>query len=500
MDIFSNLALGLQVTLTFENLMFCFIGAALGTAIGVLPGLGATVTVAMLLPLTFSLSPIGALIMLAGIYYGAQYGGSTTSIMVNLPGETTSVITAIDGYQMARQGRGGVALATSAIGSFFAGTVTTLMIALLAVPLAQVALSFGAAEYFALMVLGLVATIVLAHGSLLKAGGMLVLGLLLGTVGTDLNSGSLRYTFGNDHLVDGIDFVVVAMGLFGVSEIIRNLEKHGSSTFAVQKLTGLMPTREDFRRMFAPILRGTGFGAVLGLIPGSGALLGALGAYAFEKRIAKDPSRFGKGAIEGVAAPEAANNAGAQASFVPMLTLGIPSTPVMALMIGALILHGIQPGPSLITKQPELFWGLIASMWIGNVMLLILNLPMVGLWVKLLTVPYRILYPAIIAFCCIGVFSLASSSFDLYLLAFFGVVGYVLAKFDCEPAPLLLGIVLGPLMEEYLRRALLLSRGDLTVFVQRPISAVILFLTLLAIASVLLPKFRKLREDSLEEV
>ncbi|MGO4574189.1 tripartite tricarboxylate transporter permease [Microvirga sp. 2TAF3] len=499
MEIFGNLVLGFGTTLTPANLAYCFVGAVLGTAIGVLPGLGATVTVAMLLPLTYSLDPTSALIMLSGIYYGAQYGGSTTSIMVNLPGETTSVITTLDGYQMARQGRGGVALATSAIGSFFAGTVTTLLIALFAPPLAAIALAFGAAEYFSLMVLGLVAAIVLAHGSLLKASGMLILGLLLGLVGTDLNSGALRYTFGQQELVQGIDFVIVAMGLFGVAEIIRNLEQNLSRDVAVEKLTKLMPSAEDFRRMALPIVRGTGFGAVLGLIPGSGALLASLGAYAFEKKISRRPESFGHGAIEGVAAPESANNAGAQSSFVPMLTLGIPSTPVMALMIGALVLHGIQPGPSLIVKQPVLFWGLIASMWVGNLMLLVLNLPLVGLWVRLLTIPYNLLYPAILVFCCIGVLSLSNSTFDIYLLAGFGVLGYVFGKLRCEPAPLLLGVVLGPLMEEYLRRSLLLSQGDLTVFVTRPISAIILTLTLMALLSVLIPAVRTTRETALIE-
>lgn len=497
MDIFANLSVGLAAAADPTNLLYCFIGVLLGTAIGVLPGLGATVTVAMLLPLTFALAPTAAIIMLAGIYYGAQYGGSTTSIMVNLPGEASSVITAIDGYQMARKGRGGVAIATAAIGSFFAGTVVTLLMALFAPPLAEVALAFGAADYFSLMVLGLVAAIVLAHGSLLKAGAMLVLGLLIGTIGTDLNTGSLRFTFGSNAMMDGVDFVVVAMGVFGVAEIVRNLEVEYSREITVEKLTSLYPTKDDIKRMIFPILRGTGFGAVLGLIPGSGALMASLASYSFEKKLSKHPEEFGQGAIEGVAAPEAANNAGAQASFVPMLTLGIPSTGIMALMIGALMVHGMQPGPSLITKQPELFWGLIVSMWIGNCFLLILNLPLVGIWVKLLTVPYGVLFPAILVFCAVGALSLSNSTIEIYQLAAFGAIGVVLGKLKCEPAPLILGIVLGPLVEEYLRRALLLSNGDLSVFVTRPISAVLLVCTIAAICSVAIPAFRKTREEKL---
>ena len=454
----------------------------------------------MLLPLTFVLPPVSALIMLAGIYYGSQYGGSTTSILVNLPGEAASVVTTLDGYQMALQGRAGVALATAAIGSFFAGTVATLLLVLFAPPLAEVALKFGPADYFSLMVLGLVASVVLAHGSLLHAIGMVIVGLLLGLVGSDVTSGGQRFTFGLPQLADGIGFVVVAMGMFGLSEIIRNLEQGGDrSGLVTKKITNLMPTREDWKRMVGPILRGTALGSALGILPGSGSILGSFAAYSLEKKISKNSKQFGKGAIEGVAAPESANNAGAQTSFIPMLTLGIPSNPVMALMVGAMIIQGIQPGPSVITEQPALFWGIIVSMWIGNLFLVILNLPMIGLWVRIIMVPYRFLYPAILAFCAIGVFSLNNSEFDIYLMALFGLLGYVFSKLDCEPAPMLLAFILGPLMEEYLRRAMLMSRGDPMVFLRRPISATLLVIALLAMLLVFIPAFSKTREEALGE-
>ena len=462
-------------------------GVFLGTLIGVLPGLGPTATIAMLLPITFGLPPVSALIMLAGIYYGSQYGGSTTAILVNLPGEAASVVTALDGYQMARQGHAGKALATAAIGSFFAGTVSTVLIALFAPPLAEVALEFGPADYFSLMVLGLVAAVVLAHGSLLHAFGMVVLGLLLGLIGTDVNSGAARYTFDLPQLADGIGFVIVAMGMFGLGEIVRNLEHEGTRSVMVTKIEGLMPTKADFKRMWAPIVRGTALGSVLGILPGSGSILGSFASYSLEKRISKTPSRFGKGAIEGVAGPESANNAGAQTSFIPMLTLGIPSNPVMALMIGAMIIQGIQPGPSVITEQPALFWGIIVSMWIGNFFLIVLNLPLIGMWVRLIMVPYHYLFPVILVFCGIGVFSLNNSDFDIFLMALFGFLGYVFAKLDCEPAPMLLGFILGPLMEEYLRRALIIGRGDWSVFVTNPISATMLVLAVVAMAFVLMP-------------
>jgi TctA family transporter len=499
MELLTNLALGLQTAATLTNLLYCLIGVFLGTLIGVLPGLGPTATIAMLLPITFGLPPVSALIMLAGIYYGSQYGGSTTAILVNLPGEAASVVTALDGYQMARQGHAGKALATAAIASFFAGTVATVLIALFAPPLAQVALEFGPADYFSLMVLGLVAAVVLAHGSLLHAFGMVVLGLLLGLIGTDVNSGAARYTFDLPQLADGIGFVIVAMGMFGLGEIVRNLEHESTRSIMVKKIEGLMPTKADFKRIWAPILRGTAVGSVLGILPGSGSILGSFASYSFEKKIAKEPSRFGRGAIEGVAGPESANNAGAQTSFIPMLTLGIPSNPVMALMIGAMIIQGIQPGPSVISEQPALFWGMIASMWIGNLFLIVLNLPMIGLWVRLIMVPYAFLYPVILVFCGIGVYSLNNSDFDILLMALFGFLGYVFAKLDCEPAPMLLGFILGPLMEEYLRRALIIGRGDVLVFVKSPISATMLLIAVVAMAFVLMPAIRKKRDEAFQE-
>jgi len=500
MELIANLSLGLGVALTPTNLLYCLAGVFLGTLIGVLPGLGPTATISMLLPITFVLPPVSALIMLAGIYYGSQYGGSTTSILVNLPGEAASVVTTLDGYQMALQGRAGVALTTAAIGSFFAGTVATLLLALFAPPLAEVALKFGPADYFSLMVLGLVASVVLAHGSLLHAIGMVIIGLLLGLVGSDVTSGGQRFTFGLPQLADGIGFVVVAMGMFGLSEIIRNLEQGDDrSGLVTKKITSLMPTREDWKRMIAPILRGTAIGSALGILPGSGSILGSFAAYSLEKKISKNSKQFGKGAIEGVAAPESANNAGAQTSFIPMLTLGIPSNPVMALMVGAMIIQGIQPGPSVISEQPALFWGIIVSMWIGNLFLVILNLPMIGLWVRIIMVPYRFLYPAILAFCAIGVFSLNNSEFDIFLMALFGLLGYGFSKLDCEPAPMLLAFILGPLMEEYLRRAMLMSRGDPMVFLRRPISATLLVMALLAMLVIFIPAFSKTREEAFIE-
>jgi putative tricarboxylic transport membrane protein len=499
MEIFAHLALGFETALSLQNIAYCFVGVFLGTAIGVLPGLGPIATIAMLLPATFALPPVSALIMLSGIYYGAQYGGSTTAILINLPGESSSVVTAIDGYQMARNGRAGVALATAALGSFFAGTVATVLLALFAPPLADLALNFGAAEYFSLMILGLIASVTLASGSLVKALSMVVLGLLLGVIGTDIYTGTPRFTFDRPELADGLDFVALAMGVFGLGEIIRNLETESGRELLTRKVTGLFPSREDFRRMIAPILRGTALGSVLGILPGGGAMLASFSAYSLEKKFSKYPEEFGKGAIEGVAAPESANNAGAQTSFIPMLTLGIPSNPVMALMIGALIIQGITPGPSVVTDEPQLFWGLIASMWIGNLMLVLLNLPLIGIWVRLLTIRYEFLFPAILAFCCIGVYSIDANNFDLYAMALFGAVGYVLIKLDCEPAPLLLGFVLGPMLEEYLRRAMLLSRGDPTIFFTRPISATLLGLAALALLVMISPALRAKRDEAFQE-
>jgi len=499
MELISNLGIGFGVALTLQNLFYCFGGVLLGTLIGVLPGIGPVPTIAMLLPITYALPPVSALIMLAGIYYGAQYGGSTTAILVNLPGEASSVVTCLDGYQMARQGKAGKALAIAAIGSFIAGTFATLLVAAFAPPLAEVALKFGPAEYFSLMVLGLIAAVVLASGSLIKAIGMIVLGLLLGIIGTDVNSGLQRYSFGIAELSDGIGFVVVAMGLFGFAEIIVNLEHTEHREVFTNKVSGLMLKWSEFKEALPAILRGTGIGSVLGILPGGGALLGAFASYTVEKRIAKDPSRFGKGAIQGVAGPESANNAGAQTSFIPMLTLGIPPNAVMALMVGAMTIHSIQPGPQVMTSNPQLFWGLIVSMWIGNVMLVILNLPMIGIWVKLLQVPYRLLYPAILLFCCIGVYSIQNNVFDVYLTALFGVLGWLFVKLECEPAPLLLGFILGPMMEENLRRALLLSRGDWTVFATRPISAVMLGMAAILLLIIVAPSIRKKREEAFQE-
>ena len=499
MELLANLGLGFETALSPWNLLYCFVGVLLGTAVGVLPGLGPIATIAMLLPLTFSLPPVSALIMLAGIYYGAQYGGSTTAILINLPGESSSVVTAIDGYQMAKQGRAGQALATAALGSFFAGSVATFIVALFAPPLADVALQFGPAEYFSLMVLGLVTSVALASGSLLKAFTMVVLGLLLGLVGTDVESGVPRYTFDLPELADGLNFVALSMGVFGLGEIIRNLEHEQTRSVMVRHVSGLIPSKEDLKRLVGPVLRGTGLGSLLGILPGGGAMLASFAAYTMEKRLSPNRAQFGKGAIEGVAAPESANNAGAQTSFIPMLTLGIPSNPVMALMIGALIIQGITPGPNVVTDEPALFWGLIVSMWVGNLMLVLLNLPLIGMWVKMLTIPYHLLFPAIIAFCCIGVYSVNSNPFDVYAMALFGLIGYVLIKLDFEPAPLLLGFVLGPMLEENLRRAMIISRGDATVFVTRPLSLALLALSLAVLVVVLLPNVRAKRDEAFQE-
>jgi len=498
-ELIGNLALGFSVAASSYNLAFCLLGALVGTLVGVLPGIGTVATVAMLLPITFGLPPVGALIMLAGIYYGAQYGGSTTSILVNIPGEATSVVTCLDGHQMALQGRAGAALSIAAIGSFIAGCVSTVLVAALGAPLTSLALLFGPAEYFSLMVLGLAASVALAYGSLVKALAMVVLGLLLGTMGQDLYTGTPRFNFGYTELADGIDFVAVAMGVFGLGEIIRNLEDEKVRHVMVSRIRDLIPSREELKSIIAPILRGTAIGSALGILPGGGALLGSFAAYTLEKRWAKDPTRFGKGAIEGVAGPESANNAGAQTSFIPMLTLGIPSNPVMALMIGAMIIQGIVPGPNVINEKRELFWGVVASMWVGNLMLLVLNLPLIGMWVKLLAMPYRILFPAIIAICCIGVYSISNKPFDVYTMAICGAVGYFLIKLECEPAPLLLGFIIGRLLEEYLRRAMLLSRGDPLVFFQRPISAALLIVAILALVVVLIPSIGKKREQVFRE-
>ena len=597
----SNLALGFGVALTFQNLFWCLMGAVIGTAVGVLPGLGPVATMALLLPVTYYLPPEGALIMLAGIYYGAQYGGSTPAILVNLPGESSSVVTCLDGYQMARQGRAGPALAIAAIGSFFAGCVSTLLIAIAAPPLTALAQSFGPADYCSLMVFGLITAIVMASGSVLKAVAMIFFGLLLGIVGTDVNTGNLRYDFGIGILFDGINFVPIAMGVFGINEIMANLTNperrdlmetadtgpsnrlagidmlvlcrnlffaglvalvvslvwwwffymqvrgavgpkdaslpisclyaaddacgaRGSSTsFAYhpfltwiglvlsifggmiwaildsRKIGGLMPTAKDLRESYGAILRGTALGSLLGILPGGGALLASFAAYSLEKKVSKTPEKFGTGMIQGVAGPESANNAAAQTSFIPMLTLGIPSNAVMAMMLGGMMIHGIIPGPQVMTEKPGLFWGLIASMWVGNLMLIVFNLPMVGVWMKMLTMPYRLLSVAILFFCCIGVYSVNNSAEEVLLITGFGVLGYFLIKMGCEPAPMLLGFILGPMMETYLRRAMLLSRGDPMVFIQRPLSLGFLIAAAILLVIIMLPNIRSVREKAFVE-
>jgi putative tricarboxylic transport membrane protein len=499
MELTGNLALGLATAVSLQNLVYCFIGVLLGTLIGVLPGIGPVATISMLLPVTFGIEPTGALIMLAGIYYGAQYGGSTTSILINLPGEISSVVTCIDGHQMARQGRAGPALAIAAIASFVAGTIATVLCALMAAPLARVASQFGPAEYFSLMLLGLIGAVVLANQSVVRAIGMVVVGLILGLVGTDVNTGTLRFAFGIHDLYDGIGVAGVAIGVFAIAEIIGNLQHRDKREVFTRDVHGLVPSRVDLKASAMPIARGTMIGSALGILPAGGAVIASFASYAVEKRLARDQSRFGKGAIEGVAGPEAANNAGAQTSFIPMLTLGIPPNVVMALMIGAMMLHNIQPGPQVMQKQPALFWGLITSMWIGNLMLVVLNLPMVGLWVKLLSIPYRLLYPAIVLFCGIGAYTLSANTFDVFVVVLFGLVGYLLARIGCEPAPMLLGFVLGPMMEEYFRRALLISRGEFTVFVERPISAALLAIAAALLASLALPALGRLRQRAVKE-
>ncbi|HEX2141692.1 MAG TPA: tripartite tricarboxylate transporter permease [Candidatus Limnocylindria bacterium] len=495
MELFDNLSLGIDTALRLENIFWCFVGVVLGTAVGVLPGIGPTATIALLLPITFQFEPVTALIMLAGIYYGAQYGGSTTAILINLPGESSAAVTAIDGHEMARDGRAGHALAAAAIGSFVAGSFATLVVFLIAAPLARLALTFGSPELFSLVVLGLIASIALARGSAIKALAMIVLGLLLGTVGQDQFTGAPRFTFGVRELFSGIDFVSVAVGLFGVAEILKNLEEERTRELVTRTVGKLLPGRDELRRIVAPIARGTIIGTVLGILPGAGHVLASFGAYSVEKRLSPRKRDFGHGTIEAVAAPESANNAAAQTSFIPLLTLGLPPHPVMALMFGAFIIHGIQPGPNVITSEPALFWGLIVSMWVGNLLLLVLNLPLIGLWVRLLTIPYKFLFPAIIAFAAIGTFSINFNAWDVFAIAFMGVLGYFLIKFGCEPAPLLLGFVLGPLLEDHLRRSLIISRGDPSIFIDRPVSAVLLLLGVGALVLAVLPAIRRRRQE-----
>jgi putative tricarboxylic transport membrane protein len=499
MGLLDNLILGFSVAVSPVNLMLCLIGALLGTLVGVLPGIGPLTTIALLLPVTFGLSPVGSLIMLAGIFYGAQYGGSTTAILAKMPGEASSIITCLDGYQMAQNGRAGAALTIAALGSFFAGTVATFLVAVASVPLSAAALQFGAAEYFSLMMLGLIGSVVLAQGSLLKAIAMVMLGLLFGLVGTDLESSVQRYTFDFPALSDGIGFIAVGMGLFGIAELIANLERGTVDKEKAGVVGTLRPTPQEGRAAMPAVMRGTALGSLLGVLPGGGATLASFAAYALEKKLSRTPERFGTGMVEGVAGPESANNAAAQTSFIPMLTLGVPSNAIMALMIAAMMLQGLTPGPQILTKQPELFWGLIASMWIGNAMLLVINLPLIGIWVKLLDVPYRLLFPIIIVVSCIGVYGTQNSTFEVWLTLLFGFVGYLLYKLGCEPAPMLLGFVLGPMMEQNLRRALVLSRGDPMTLMQRPVSAVLLGLALVLLLLVILPSFRRTREEAFKE-
>ena len=498
-DILSSITMGFGVALTWQNIGLCFFGCVIGTIIGVLPGIGPLTTMAMILPVTFWLSPVGALIMLAGVFYGAQYGGSTTAILVKIPGETSSVVTVLDGHAMAQRGRAGPALAIAAIGSLFAGSVVTLLIAVAGPPLARIALLFQSADYVSVMLLGLISAVVLAHGSVLKAVGMIVLGVLLGLVGTDVSTGEYRMTMGLDVLFDGVGFVPLSMGLFGLAEIAVNLESTGATDLRAKAVTGLWPTLADLRQSFGAMVRGTAVGTAFGILPGGGPTIAAFSAYSLEKKVSRSPERFGKGAIEGVAAPESANNAAAQACFIPMLSLGIPPNALMALMIGAMMIHGITPGPEIISKQPALFWGLIASMWIGNLMLVILNLPLIGIWVKLLQVPYSYLFPSILVLCCIGTFTLNSSTGDVMVMTAFGVIGYAMRKLDCEPAPLLLGLVLGPMLEENFRRAMVLSDGDWSIFVRRPISLGFLLLALGLLIAVALPNIRRGREEAFRE-
>ena len=498
MQFVDNLAIGFSAALTLANLAYALLGCLLGTLIGVLPGIGPLAAISMLLPLTYALEPTSALIMLAGIYYGAQYGGSTTAILVNVPGEVSSVVTCLDGYRMARQGRAGTALSVAAVASLFAGCIGTLVLAILAAPLTELAFKFGPAENFSLMVLGLVGAIVFTADSLLKAVGMVVTGLLLGLVGTDVNSGVIRFSFGLPELADGIGFIIVAMSFFGITEILQNLEGNRDHKLVTDSIPSLWPTRSDVRRAVPAALRGTVLGAVLGVLPGGGAAIASFAAYALEKKVSRHAAELGGGAVEGVAAPEAANNAAAQTSFVPMLTLGLPSNAVMALMIGAMMIHNIQPGPQVMTTNPTLFWGLIASMWIGNLMLIVLNLPMVGLWVKLLTVPYRILFPAILVFCMIGVYSINTSVVDIYLAAGFAVLGLILVKLQFPLMPLVLGFVLGPLMEEHFRRTLVLSHGDASVLFSRPLSLTLLLLAFALLLAVLVPALRSKRQRAFQ--
>ena len=492
MEIIDSLLLGFEAAINPTVLLYCFLGVFLGTFVGVLPGIGPLAAISLLLPITYYIDATSAIVMLAGVYYGAEYGGSTASILLNLPGTTANAVTCLDGHPMAKQGRAGVALFMTTIASLVGGIVGVTALVLFSHAIVEMAMQFGPAEYFALMVLGLIAASTLASGSPAKGMAMVVLGLLLGTVGTDINSGIARFDFDIPKLMDGISLVVIAMGLFGISEIVNSISVKRDAK-VTQKITmrSMMPTRQDVKASIMPMTRGAGLGGFFGALPGTGAAISAFIAYAVEKKIAKDPTRFGKGAIEGITAPEAANNAAAQSAFIPTLTLGIPGSATMAIMLGALIIHGIEPGPLLMSEQPALFWGLVVSFFIGNIMLLVLNIPLIGLWVSILNIPYRLLYPAILVFIVIGVYSVSNSPFDIFLVALVGVLGVVLSALRFQAAPLLLGFVLGPLMEENLRRALLISRGDLMVFVERPIS---FWLLMFSVAIVLWSLFGVLRQ------
>jgi len=494
MEFFANFITGFSVALQPINLMFCFLGVFIGTLIGVLPGIGPVGTMAILLPVTYGIPPTTAIIMLAGIYYGAQYGGSTTSILVNIPGEAASVVTTLDGYQMALKGRAGPALGIAAFGSFIAGTIGVIGLQLLAPPLVAVALRFGPPEYSSLMILGFVILTYLAQKSMAKALMMAGVGIILGTIGLDTMTGMPRFTFGIPELLDGVGLAPLAMGLFGISEILLNVEKKIKQELLTTKVKGLFPTREDWRRSIGAILRGSGSGFFLGILPGGGAVLGSFVSYALEKRISKHPEEFGKGAIEGVAAPEAANNSAAQGAFIPLLTLGIPSNVVMAILLGALMIHNITPGPMLVKEHPQLFWGVISSMYMGNIMLLVLNLPLIGLWVQLLRVPYAILFPLILYICLIGAYVINNSVIDVTIMLLCGVVGYLMRKFEYEPAPLVLAYVLAPMLENALRQSLILSGGSFGIFMARPISAGCLVVAAGLLFSSLLPRIRQKRE------
>jgi len=490
-----NLLLGLSVVLLPINLLYCFIGVLIGTLIGVLPGIGPIGAMSLLLPATFHSSPVSAVILLAGIYYGAQYGGSTTSILLNIPGEGASVVTCLDGYQMARQGRAGPALGISAFGSFIGGTLSVVGLMLIAPPLASISLKFGPPEFFSLMCLGLTIVVYLASGSVVRAFMMAAFGIILGCIGQDFESGSFKFTFGTPELVDGIGLSPLIMGLFGVSEVLLNLEQNVTNRDIFQtKIKNLLPNLRDWKDSIKPILRGSILGFFLGIMPGGGAVISSFTSYALEKKFSKHPERFGRGAIEGVAGPETANNAATGGAFIPLLTLGIPPNVVMALLLGALVIHGVAPGPQLITKHPELFWGIIASMYVGNIMLLILNLPLIGIWVQVLKIPYRILFPLILLFCIVGAYSINNSLFDVKLMLIFGALGYFMKKFNYEAAPLILAYVLGPMFEYSLRQSLLLSHGSFLIFFTRPISRGAMILVLFMLISPVFPIIKRWRK------